>query len=82
MIHDVFLVYDLLFYLCIISVSIVMFFSGLCFWAFICLVLLVDGLSSLLFYIQGFFLFFLFSLQFDSVAKLEIVERRFSQIWL
>jgi hypothetical protein len=42
----------------------------------------VDGLSSLLFYIQGFFFSFLFSLQFDSIAKLEIIEKRFSQIWL
>ncbi len=82
MVDNVFLVYDLLFYLCITGVLIVMFCSGLCFWAFICLVLLVDGLSSLLFYIQGFFFSFLFSLQFDSIAKLEIIEKRFSQIWL
>jgi hypothetical protein len=31
-----------------------MFFTGLCFGAFICLVVLVDGLASLLFYIQVF----------------------------
>jgi hypothetical protein len=36
-----------------------MFFTGLCFGAFICLVLLVDGLPSLLFYVQDFPSFFL-----------------------
>jgi hypothetical protein len=39
-----------------------MLFTGLCFGAFICLVFLVDGLPSLLFYIQGFPSFFLFQL--------------------
>jgi len=56
-----FVVYDFLFYLCISGVSIVMFFTGLCFGAFICLLFLVDGLPSLLFYIQGFSSFFLFN---------------------
>jgi hypothetical protein len=55
MADDAFIVYDLLFYLCITHVLIVMFFSGLCFCAFICLVLLVDGLPSLLLFIQGVF---------------------------
>ncbi len=57
-----FLVYSLLFYLCISGVLIVMFFTGLCFHAFICLVFLVDGVLSLLFYIQGFPSFFLLKL--------------------
>jgi hypothetical protein len=57
-----FLVYGSLFYLCISGVLIVMFFTGLCFGAFICLVFLVDGLPSLLFYRQGFSFFFLFQL--------------------
>ncbi len=39
-----------------------MFFTGLYFGAFICLAFLVDGLPSLLFYIQGFSSFFLFQL--------------------
>jgi hypothetical protein len=39
-----------------------MLFTGLCFGAFICLVFLVDGLPSLLFYIQGFTSFILFQL--------------------
>jgi len=54
MIDDVFLVYDLLFYLYIIGVLIVMFLVDLCFRALIYLILLVDGLPSLLFYIQVF----------------------------
>jgi hypothetical protein len=52
-----FLVYGLLFYLCTSGVLIVMFFSDLCFCDFICLVLLVNALPSLLFkniLIQGF----------------------------
>ncbi len=57
-----FLVYSSLFHLYISGVLIVMFFTGLCFGAFICLVFHVDGLSSLLFYIQGFSSFFLFQL--------------------
>ncbi len=40
--------------LCISGALIVMFYTGLCFGAFICLAFLVDGLPSLLFYIQGF----------------------------
>jgi hypothetical protein len=39
-----------------------MCFTGLCFGAFICLVFLVDGLPSLLFYILGFSSSFLFQL--------------------
>ncbi len=57
-----FLVWSLLFYLCISGVFIVMFFTGLCFGAFICLIFLVDGLPSPLFYIQGFSPSFLFQL--------------------
>jgi hypothetical protein len=48
--------------LCRSGVLIVMFFTGLCFHASICLVFLVDGLLSLLFYIQGFPSFFLLKL--------------------
>ncbi len=54
MTDDVFLVYDLLFYLYINGVLIVMFFIDFCFHAFIYLRLLADGLPSLLFYIQVF----------------------------
>jgi hypothetical protein len=54
-VDNAFLVYNLLFSLLIIGVSIVMFFCGLCFYAFISLVLLVDGLPSLLFVYIGFF---------------------------
>jgi len=57
-----FLVYGLLFDLCIIDVFSVMLFTGLCFGAFICLVFLVDGLPALLFYIKGFPSFFLLKL--------------------
>ncbi len=36
-----------------------MFFTSLCFCAFICLIFIVDGLASLLLYVQGFSSFFL-----------------------
>jgi hypothetical protein len=54
MTNDVFLIYNLLFYLYISGVLIIMFLIDLCFRAFIYLILLVDGLPSLLFYIQVF----------------------------
>jgi len=47
--------------MCISGVLIVMFFTGLCFGAFIWLIFLVDGLPSLLFLIQGFSSFFFFN---------------------
>jgi len=55
MVNNTFLVYDFLFYMCISIVMIVMFLNGSCFRVFIYLVFLMDGLLSLLFYIQGFF---------------------------
>ncbi len=60
-----FLVYGLLFYLCISDVLIdcyVLHWVTQCFPGFICLVFLVDGFPSLLFYIHGFRPFFLLKL--------------------
>ncbi len=57
--EDGFLVYGLQFYLCITGVLIVMFFNDLCFGAFIWLVLILNRLSSLLFFKYMVFLLFL-----------------------
>jgi energy-coupling factor transporter transmembrane protein EcfT len=64
-----FQVLSLLFYLCISGVLIVMFFTGLCFGAFICLVFLVDGLPSLLFYIYRVFLLSFFFQLFENKCQ-------------
>jgi hypothetical protein len=54
MANNTIFIYGFIFYLSINGVSIVMFFNGLCFSTFICLVFLVVGFSPLLFYIHDF----------------------------
>jgi len=54
MTNNIVFIYGFLFYLCINGVLIVMFFNGLYFCIFICLVFLVVGFPPLLFYIHDF----------------------------
>lgn len=61
--EDAFLVYGLLFYLCITGVLIVMFFNDLCFGAFICLVLLRNRLSLIPTFLHTWFFFYFYSLK-------------------
>jgi len=71
------------YFICVLLVSQLLCFLVACVFGLLsALYFLWMGSHPYFFIYKVFFSFFLFSLQFDSVAKLEIVERRFSQIWL